>query len=155
MSTTSGKFIENQKIYPYKLIKLILRGCQKYNNSKISNELNNLFYNGESIGKDQIQRVISKYEIIEEYIVKKIYPSTINIKIKPTEFIARLSNNDKLVGANGKLIDNKKNNEILPYIFGEFSSKDFLNFKNDLLLVNLFFQNLKSYIFFLQIDGIF
>ena len=37
--------------------------------------------------------------------IKKIYPSTININIKATEFVARISNNDKLfVGANGKLI---------------------------------------------------
>ena len=51
----------------------------------IYNELNNLFYkNILLVGKDEIQKVISKYNIIEEYSIKKIYPSTININIKPT-----------------------------------------------------------------------
>ena len=149
LSTTSGKFIENQKIYPYTIDKINIEGLSSYNNSKISNELNNLFHkNILLIRKEEIQKVISKYDIIEEYIVKKIYPSTINIKIKPTEFVARLSNSGQLVGANGKFIDNKKSNEILPHIFGEFSSKDFLNFKNDIIKSKFIFSKFKTLYFF-------
>ena len=149
LSTTSGKFIENQKIYPYTVEQINIEGLSTSNNSKISNELNNLFHkNILLIRKEEIQKVISKYDIIEEYIVKKIYPSTINIKIKPTEFVARLSNSGQLVGANGKLIDNKKSNEILPYIFGEFSSKDFLNFKNDIMESKFIFTKFKTLYFF-------
>ena len=149
LSTTSGKFIENQKIYPYTIDQINIEGLSSTNNSKISNELNNLFHkNILLISKEEIERVMSKYDIIEEYIVKKIYPSTINIKIKPTKFVARLSNNDQLIGANGKFIDNKENNEILPYIFGEFSSIDFLNLKNDIMESRFIFTKFKTLYFF-------
>ena len=81
-------------------------------NKKILNQLNNLFYkNILLVGKQEIQKVLNKYNVIEEYNIKKIYPSTININIKPTKFVARLSSNDQLVGANGKLIEDKENND--------------------------------------------
>mgnify|MGYP006095760643 FL=1 len=127
LSTTSGKFVENQNSYSFTINQINIEGLSNANNSKILNQLNNLFYkNILLIRKQEIQRVISKYNVIEEYTVKKIYPSTININIKPTEFVARLSSNDQLVGGNGKLIEDKENNVILPYIFGEFYSQDFL-----------------------------
>ena len=91
---------------------------------------------------------MSKYNIIEEYTIKKIYPSTINIKIKPTKFVARLSVNDQLVGANGKLIEDKENNQILPYIFGEFDSKNFLNFKKNIAQSKFTFTKFKMLYFF-------
>ena len=134
LSTTSGKFIENQNSYSSKIIKVNIKGLTNFENSKILNELNNLQYeNILIIKKKEIKKIINKYNIIEEYSVKKIYPSTINISIKPTKFIARISNDDSLlVGTNGKLIENKKNSEILTYIFGEFNSNDFLFFKKNI-----------------------
>jgi len=156
LSTTGGKFIENQGSYFSTINQINIEGLSNSNNSKIANELNYLSYKSILlVGKEEIQRVISNYNIIEEYSIKKIYPSTLNINIKPTKFVARLSNNDQLVGANGKLIDDKENNEILPYIFGEFSSEDFLIFKKMLHNLNLLLLNLRCYIFFPQIDGIF
>ena len=97
---------------------------------------------------EDIQKIIRKYNIIDEYRVKKIYPSTINISIKPTMFIARLSGNNQLVGANGKLIEDKENSEILPYVFGEFNSKDFLNLKKDISQSKFTFTKFKMLFFF-------
>ena len=149
LSTTSGKFLENQNSYSSKINQINIVGLSSPDISKIYNELNNLFYkNILLVGKDEIQKVISKYNIIEEYSIKKIYPSTININIKPTKFVARLSNNDKLVGANGKLIDNKENSEILPYIFGEFDSQNFLNLKKDIARSKFTFTKFKTLYFF-------
>ena len=82
------------------------------------------------------------------YNVKKIYPSTININIKPTKFIARLSKNDQLVGGNGKLIENKKIIKMLPYIFGEFNSREFLIFKKDVDKSKFIFAEFKTLYFF-------
>ena len=60
---------------------------------------------------------MSEYNIIEEYSVKKIYPSKINIKIKPTKLVARVFSSNKLiVGSNGKLIQGEETSEILPYV---------------------------------------
>ena len=98
--------------------------------------------------KKKINKIISKYNIIDEYSVKKIYPSTISIKIKPTKFAARLSNNDQLVGANGKLINDKKNTTKLPYIFGEFNSKDFLILKKNIEKSKFSFSEFKTLYFF-------
>ena len=131
LSTTSIKLAENQNSYSSTINLINIKGLSSTDNLKIYNELNNLFNkNILLIRKEEIETVINKYNIIDEYNIKKIYPSTINVNIKPTKFIARLSSNDQLlVGANGKLIEEKKNSEILPYIFGEFNSKNFLLFK--------------------------
>ena len=149
LSTTSSKFLENKNSYSYTINQINIEGLSNANNSKIYNELNNLFYkNILLIGKEEFQRVIGKYNIIQEYNIKKIYPSTINISIKPTRFVARLSSNDQLVGINGKLIEDKENNDILPYIFGEFNSQDFLNFKKNIAQSKFTFEKFKTLYFF-------
>ena len=150
LSTTSGKFTENQKSYSFKINQINIEGLSSSDNSKISNELNNLFYkNILLVGKAEIQKIISKYNIIEEYNIKKIYPSTININIKQTKFVARLSHNDQLfIGSNGKIIEDKKNIELLPFIFGEFNSNEFLIFKKNIDQSKFIFTEFKTLYFF-------
>jgi len=149
LSTTNGKFVKNQNVYSSTINQVNIRGLSDTDNKKIYNELNSLFYqNILFVGKKEIQRVISNYNIIEEYNIKKIYPSTININIKPTKFIAKLSNNDQLVGANGKLIEDRDNNEILPYMFGEYNSRDFLILKNNIDKSKFTFREFKTLYFF-------
>jgi cell division protein FtsQ len=149
LSTTNGKFVKNKNVYFSTINQINIKGLSNTDNKKIYNELNSLYYqNILFVGKKEIQRVISKYNIIEEYNIKKIYPSTININIKPTKFIAKLSNNDQLVGANGKLIEDRDNNEILPYIFGEYNSRDFLIFKNNINKSKFTFTEFKTLYFF-------
>ena len=149
LSTTNGKFVKNQNVYSSTINQVNIRGLSDTDNKKIYNELNSLFYqNILFVGKKEIQRVISNYNIIEEYNIKKIYPSTININIKPTKFIAKLSNNDQLVGANGKLIEDRDNNEILPYMFGEYNSRDFLILKNNIDKSKFTFTEFKTLYFF-------
>ena len=149
LSTTSGKFAENQKIYSSTINQINIKGLSKADNEKILYELKSLFYkNILLVKKEEIKKVISKYNIIEEYSIKKVYPSTININIRPTEFVARLSNNYQLVGANGKLIKDKENKEILPYIFGEFNSQHFLTFKKNITKSEFNFKKFKTLYFF-------
>jgi cell division protein FtsQ len=149
LSTTNNKFAENQDIYSTTINQINIEGLSNTDNKKIINELSYLFYkNILLIRKEEIQRVMSGYNIIEDYNIKKIYPSTIYINIKPTKFIARLSNNDQLIGVNGKLIDDKENSEILPYIFGQFNSQDFLNFKKNITQSKFTFKKFKTLYFF-------
>ena len=150
LSTTSGKFKENQNRYSFNINQINIEGLSSTNKSKIHNELSNIFYkNILLVDKDEIQKIISKYNIIEEYNIKKIYPSTININIRPTKFVAKLSNNDQLlVGSNGKIIEEKKNDEILPYIFGEFNSKEFLIIKKSIDRSKFIFTEFKTLYFF-------
>jgi len=149
LSTTSGKFIVNHNSYSYKINQINIKGLSNKDNLKIYNELKDLFYqNILLISREDFHKVINKYNIIDEYSIKKIYPSTINIDIKPTKLVARLSSNDYLVGANGKLIERKENSEILPYIFGEFNSKSFLDLKKKIKSSKFTFIKLKTLYFF-------
>ena len=150
LSTTCVKFINDQNTLSPSVSKINITGLSERKNLEISNNLNNFLY--ESIfviSKDEIRKILEKHNIIQEFNIKKIYPSTLNIKIKPTKFIARVSNNGQyLVGANGKLIEDKNNNELLPYIFGEFNSLDFLSFKQNIEKSIFSFSNLKTLYFF-------
>ena len=150
LSTTSAKFINDQKALSSSVSKINITGLSEKKNLEILSNLNNFLY--ESIfviSKDEIKKILEKHNIIQEFNIKKIYPSTLNIEIKPTKFIARVSNNGQyLVGANGKLIEDKNNNELLPYIFGEFNSLDFLSFKQNIEKSIFSFSNLKTLYFF-------
>ena len=150
LSTTSAKFINDQNTISSSVSKINTTGLSERKNVEISNNLNNFLY--ESIfviSKDEIKKILEKHNIIQEFSIKKIYPSTLNIEIKPTKFIARVFNNGQyLLGANGKLIEDKNNNELLPYIFGEFNSLDFLSFKQNIEKSIFSFSNLKTLYFF-------
>ena len=150
LSTTSAKFKNDQNTLSSSVSKINIKGLSERKNLEISDNLNNFLY--ESIfviSKDEIKKILEKHNIIQEFSIKKIYPSTLNIEIKPTKFIARVFNNGQyLVGANGKLIEDKNNNELLPYIFGEFNSLDFLSFKQNIEKSIFSFSNLKTLYFF-------
>ena len=150
LSTTNKKFIEDLKSYSFTVNKINIVGLSKSENSKILNELKSLFnLNILTLGREKIKIVIEKHNIIEQYSIKKIYPSRIDIRIKPTKFIARISNNNQfLVGANGKLIEVKNNNEKLPYLFGKFNSSEFLILKKNIENSKFTFIEFKALYFF-------
>ena len=150
LSSINGKYIKNQNSYSSKINQIYIEGLSNVEKSKIYIELNNLLHkNLLFVRKEEFKKVIKKYNIIEEYNIKKIYPSSINIKIKPTKFVARTYKGDQLlVGANGKFIENKENDELLPYIFGEFNSKDFLHFKKNIDKSKFIFTEFKTLFFF-------
>ena len=110
LSTNSGKYLEKE-IFFFKnnKIKVDVKGLSVSENLEILNELNDI--QSQSIfdvDKEEIKKIIEKYNIIEEYNIKKIYPSIIKINIKPTKFIARISDKQQLlVGSNGKLSKKK------------------------------------------------
>ena len=105
----------------------------------------NIFF----LKKEVLKNSISEFNIVEKYSVKKIYPRELNINIKPTKFIAKISNKDDvLVGSNGKLISNKDFKKKLPSIFGKFNSNKFLELKVHLERSGFNFEDLKSLIYF-------
>ena len=105
----------------------------------------NIFF----LKKEVLKNSISEFNIVEKYSVKKIYPRELDINIKPTKFIAKISNKDDvLVGSNGKLISNKDFKKKLPSIFGKFNSNKFLELKIHLERSGFNFEDLKSLIYF-------
>ena len=150
LSTTSAKLINDQNKLSSSISKINIIGLSEGKNLEILNNLDKLLYKSIFvINEDEIRKILKKHNIIQEFSIKKIYPSTLNIEIKPTKFIARISNNGQyLVGANGKLIEDKDSNELLPYIFGEFNSQHFLLFKQNIEKSIFSFSNLKTLYFF-------
>ena len=82
-------------------------------------KLNNLL----SIQKSQIKEILNSNNLIEEYEVFKKYPSSLEIKIEKTNFLASTNINGKnyLVGSNGKFINTIGYSKNLPFVFGNNS----------------------------------
>ena len=89
--------------------------------------LENIFF----INKNKIDKLIYSNSLIEKYEIFKEYPSTINIRIKKTNFLAKMNHNGKifLVGSNGKLSFMDSGYDELPFIFGKPSITEFLKLK--------------------------
>jgi cell division protein FtsQ len=150
LSTTSEKFLKQQKKYSFKIDKITVAGLSDGKNLEIQNDLDSVFYENIFIlKKKKIQNIITKHNIIEEYSIKKIYPSTLNIEIKPTKFLAKVNDsNELIVGSNGKLISTKQNSNTLPNLYGVFNSKEFLEFKINIEKSNFNFTEFKTIYFF-------
>ena len=151
LSTTTVKFSEQQENFSLRINKIHVVGLSNSKNLEIQRDLNNIFYrNILLLSKKEINKIINKHNIIEEYNIRKIYPSTLNINIKPTKIVAKVTNdgNKLIVGANGKLISSEVNNQILPHIFGEFNIKNFLEFKKNVDRSKFNFTEFKSIYFF-------
>jgi cell division protein FtsQ len=150
LSTTSGKFTENKETDSLSFVTIEVSGLTNKKNLQITNKLSNFIKKNVFIfNKEKIDNIVSKYNIVEEYTVKKIYPSKLNISIKSTKLIAKVSGKNELfVGANGKLISTTKNKNILPYLFGEYNSTEFLRFKKNIERSKLNFNEFKALYFF-------
>ena len=103
---------------------------QNINLQKSIEELNlkNIFF----LNKQAISKIISSNTIVESYEIFKKYPHTLDIKIKRTNFLAKINNNGKifLIGSNGKLSDIKFSDKDLPFIFGKPKIDEFILLTN-------------------------
>ena len=108
------------------------------------------FNNLLSIQKSQIKEILNSNNLIEEYEVFKKYPSSLEIKIEKTNFLASTNINGKnyLVGSNGKFINTKDYSQNLPFIFGNFETEKFLEFKNIILQTDFKYNNIKNFYYF-------
>ena len=163
LSTTSKKSLEIQKNYSVMINKINVSGLSTDKNLQITKELNSLlFRNIFFIDKDYIKKIISKYNLVEKYNVKKIYPKQVNIELEPTKYIAEIKGSSKfLIGSNGKLISNEHTSKLLPLFFGKFNSEKFLKFKKVIEKSEFKFEDFKSIFFYFSnrwdvqtIDGI-
>jgi len=109
-------------------------------------KLENIFF----LTETKIIEVIDSNPLVEEYEVFKKYPSTINIKIKKTSFLARINQDDKIfiIGSNGKLSKNDFSIKELPYIFGNPEPSEFLNFKKIIDDSKIPYDRIKNLYFF-------
>ncbi len=108
--------------------------------------LDNIFF----INDEQIKNLIDSNSLVENYKIFKKYPSSLDVKIERTKFLARINNNKKifLVGSNGKLSENSFYNDHLPFIFGKPKIEEFLKFKKIIDKSKLSYRDIKNLYFF-------
>ena len=164
------RLTDRRKLYFYLIILIILVSIHNF---KITNNFNNFFNinkieikNGlnENLNQnillslnkfinsnifllktEELAFLFDKFNLVEEYKIKKKYPSAIEVEVKQTEILAYfLENNQRiLIGQNGKEIKDKIiSTKDLPILIGTININKFLSL-NKLLLENEF--NLKDF----------
>ena len=133
-----------------KINRINISGFETHNNNfqeklKIL-KLNNLFL----LKKSQIGELFDTNNLIEEYKIFKKYPSSLEVEIIKTKFLALLNIDGKtfFVGSNGKLIETKDNLKDLPYIFGNLDMNNFLSLKRIIDNSTLKFKEIRNLYFF-------
>ena len=130
---------------------IIITGLDEKNNNELKEnlemlKLKNLFL----INELSITNIINSNNLVERFTVFKQYPSSINIEIVKTKFIAQTKKGDNnfLLGTNGKLVKliEKKNN--FPFIFGNFENKNFFELKKAIDDTNFDYYQIKNLFFF-------
>ena len=128
-----------------------ISGLDKKDNQIVMNKVKNLnLGNIFFINKHEIVELFNSNSLIEKYEVFKKYPSTININIKKTNFIATISDNGKIffIGSNGKLTLVEKSLNNLPHIFGKPNLEEFLTFKKIIDKSKLSYNQIENLYFF-------
>ena len=108
--------------------------------------LSNIFL----IDGKKIEKKIVSNNLIENFFIFKRYPSSLDVNIETTKFLARINKNGKkfLVGSNGKLIEDNLSNNQLPFIFGTLDIDEFLKFKKTIDQSKISYQEIKNLYFF-------
>ncbi len=108
--------------------------------------LENIFF----LNVNEIRKKIDSNTLVESYKIFKKYPSTLQISIKETNFLAKINQKGKIyiVGSNGKFIKNNYSTNQLPYIFGKPEIKEFLRFKKIIDKSKVSYQKIKSLYFY-------
>ena len=109
-------------------------------------ESKNIFF----LNKIEIMNVLNAQKIIENYTISKKYPSSLEIRIKKTKFLANVFDDGKsfLLGSNGKLIRSIEANEDLPIIFGKYNKESFFNLLQSVEQSNFNLSEIKNFYFF-------
>ena len=109
-------------------------------------QFKNIFF----LNKDEIINVLEANNIIENYSIFKRYPSSLEIIIEKTKFLANVFNDGKLflLGSNGKLIRSIEIKDDLLNIFGDYNKESFFNLLQSVENSNFKLSEIKNLYFF-------
>jgi len=144
----------NQKLLglnQFTLKNIIIETSDSTNFVELSDEiLNQKELNIFFINLKNIKNIIEKNNLVEKYYVIKNYPSTLKIKIVKTKFFSRLNIDGKTfnIGTNGKLTEEFSNNNNLPFIFGNPSIDDVIEFYTIVKTSKFNFNNLTNLFYY-------
>tara|TARA_B100000963_G_scaffold95701_1_gene82527 strand:+ start:1838 stop:2509 length:672 start_codon:yes stop_codon:yes gene_type:complete len=149
IGTFNNKNLNNFEIS--KINQIEISGLSKEKNFEISQSLesykiDNLFF----LSKFHITDLLYSYNYIEDFFVFKNYPSTLNIKLKETKYLALVKKgNEKFYfGSNGKLIKAFPIKKDLPYVFGSFKKMELLKLKEVIDKSNFKYEQIKNLYYF-------
>jgi len=123
---------------------------EKYNYQLLKNldfiKNSNLFF----LNKIEVADIINENSLVEKYSVFKKYPSSLNIKIDKTNFLARTKKDEHtfLLGSNGKFTKVNNENYDIPFIFGNFEIINFFDLKKAIKDSNFDYKKIKNLFFF-------
>jgi len=128
LSSLNNKYFFKIGLEPIDKIKII--GLEEaemqdlLDNFKLLN-LKNIFF----LNKFEIIKKIESNRLVENYSVFKKYPSSLEVRIDKTKFLANIFKDGKsfVLGSNGKLIQTTNRNNNLPNIFGDYDKASFFN----------------------------
>tara|TARA_B100001057_G_scaffold379353_1_gene384872 strand:- start:1697 stop:2368 length:672 start_codon:yes stop_codon:yes gene_type:complete len=134
-----------------KIEKIKVSGMSYQENFEILSSLENFkIYSLFFLKKNDIEELLYKYNYVEEFFIFKEYPSSLNVKLKKTKFLAYVEKDNKIfyLGSNGKLIKTQSHNNQLPYIYGNLNVEEFFNLKKTIVKSKLDFDEIKNLFFF-------
>ena len=147
--TINNKNLSELNFYRINDIKVF--GLNEEENLKILNNLkflqnNNIFF----INKKKISDLMNSNNLIERYSIIKKYPSTIELRVTETSYLASVNKEGKkfFFGSNGKLIDAKYDKKEIPIIYGNFKNSEFLDLKKILDFFKFDFGNINNFFYF-------
>tara|TARA_Y100000992_G_scaffold269575_1_gene209361 strand:- start:69 stop:755 length:687 start_codon:yes stop_codon:yes gene_type:complete len=150
-TTISNLQISNSNLFKFSFKDIKVSGLSEKNNLSILQELKkiqlkNIFF----IQKDILEKILTQNNLVNSFEIKRIFPNTIEIKIKKTEFlgITNVDGNFYFIGSNGKLISYDESTKNLPYVFGKISTFSFIEFINILKQSTVDIKNIKEIYFF-------
>ena len=108
--------------------------------------LKSLFF----LNRFELDQIMNKNNLIENYSIFKKYPNTLEIKIDKTNFIANvyIDENFFYLGSNGKLINTIEKKIKVPSIFGNFEINKFFKLKSIIDKSNLKYDEIEKLFFF-------
>ena len=149
LSTLNNKFFSKIKLKT--IDKITIKGLEEkekrelLSNLKLLN-LNNIFF----LSKFEIIKKLEANKLIENYTVFKKYPSSLEIRINKTKFLANVIKDEKffVLGSNGKLIETFDKNNNLPNIFGNYNKDSFFSLLKSLEKSNFELFKIKNLYFY-------
>ena len=134
-----------------KIDNIFIKGLEERENFQLIENLN--FLKNKNIlflNRVKIKDVIEKNTLVEKYSVFRLYPSSLNVIINKTNFLAvtKKDGNNFLLGSNGKMTITYETNHNLPFIFGDFNIEKFFELKKAMHETKFDFDEVKNLYFF-------
>ena len=152
LTTFNNLSLSNSEYLKLEINQIKVSGLNNENNFEISKEFNKLIHHKNIffINKDYFLNILEKNNLIHSFKVTKIYPNSIKVQVKKTDFLAVTDRNNKkfFIGSNGKLINFESYNKSLPYVFGKIKIKDFIEFKKIIVKSKFNFEEISELYFF-------